>query len=73
MRQGDAQEEQAEEIVQRPPAEIRKMEQERSRREWAHRRLRWQRRLRVGVWVLGVVVALLLLALYLRLAGGSIH
>jgi len=27
----------------------------------------------VGVWVLGAVVALLLLALYLRLAGGSIQ
>ncbi len=63
----------AERIVQRPPAEIRKMEQERSRRESAHRRLRWQRRLRVIMWVLGVLVVVVLLVLSLRLVGGSIY
>jgi hypothetical protein len=61
-----------ERIVQRPPTEIRKMEEERSRREWAHRRLRWQHRLRVGVWALGAVVLAVLLALFLRLAAGSV-
>ena len=49
------------------------MEEERSRREWAHRRLRWQRHLRVGWWVLGALLGILLIALYLRLASGSIR
>ena len=73
LRLGDTREGLAERIVQRPPSEIRRMDEERSRREWAHRRLRWQRRLRVGLWVVGALVGILLIALCLRLAGGSIY
>ena len=53
----------------RPPAELRRIEDEERRRARAHRRLVWERRQRVALWVavvLGVLAALVSLA---RLAG----
>ncbi len=56
----------------RPPAEVRRIEDEERRRARAHRRLAWARRWRVAFWIaggLGVVIAVAFLA---RLAGFSI-
>lgn len=53
----------------RPPAELRRIEDEERRRMRAHRRLVWERRRRVALWVtaaVGVLAALFSLA---RLAG----
>ncbi len=54
----------------RPPAELRKLEEEEKRRDRAHRRLRWGQRLRRFAWA-GLVVLLLLFAALLvaRLVG----
>ncbi len=54
----------------RPPAELRKLEEEEKRRDRAHRRLRRGQRLRRFVWA-GLVVLLLLFAALLvaRLVG----
>lgn len=41
----------------RPPVELRRIEDEERRRARAHRRLKWDRRLRVAIW-LGAVLAL---------------
>jgi hypothetical protein len=49
----------------RPPSELRKLEEEERRRAHAHRRLRWEQRLRVSLWVLGglgVFITIVLLA-----------
>lgn len=49
----------------RPPSELRKLEEEERRRARVHRRLRWQQRLRVGLWMLGglgVFITIVLLA-----------
>ena len=56
----------------RPPAELRHIEDEERRRARAHRRLRWGRRLRVGLWTLGGVVLLAVFVLCARLAGFSL-
>jgi cell division septal protein FtsQ len=53
----------------RPPAELRKLEEEERRRANAHRRVRWGRRLRVALWILGGIGLLGLIALLARLAG----
>ncbi len=54
----------------RPPAELRKLEEEEKRRDRAHRRLRWGQRLKRIAWA-GLVVLLLLFAALLvtRLVG----
>ena len=56
----------------RPPAELRKLDDEERRRARAHRRVRWERRLRIGLWILGGAVLLLAIALLARLAGFSL-
>jgi len=53
----------------RPPAELRRIEDEERRRERVHRRLVWERRLRVALWVTAAVGALAALASLARLAG----
>jgi hypothetical protein len=55
--------------MQRPPTELRKLEDEERRRDRAHRRLRWERRLRVARWVVGGLALLFILALIARLTG----
>lgn len=55
--------------MRRPPAELRKIEEEARRRELAHRRLRRERRLRVGLWILGVAALLLALGVFTRMLG----
>ena len=55
----------------RPPAEIRRMEEEERRRARAHRRLAWERRLRTGLWILGAMLLLGGLVLVFRLLGVS--
>ena len=52
----------------RPPAELRKLEEEERRRARAHRRLLWGRRLRMTLWFLGGIGLLFLIALLIRLA-----
>jgi hypothetical protein len=56
----------------RPPSELRKLEDEERRRVRAHRRLLWERRRRMGLWVLGGLVFLAVLVLFARLAGFSL-
>jgi hypothetical protein len=53
----------------RPPSELRKLDEEERRRARAHRRLQWEQRLRVGLWVLGGLFLLLAIVLVARLAG----
>ena len=53
----------------RPPSELRKLDEEERRRARAHRRLQWEQRLRVGLWVLGGLLLLLAIVLVARLAG----
>ena len=53
----------------RPPSELRKLDEEERRRARAHRRLQWEQRLRVGLWVLGGLLLLLAIVLFARLAG----
>ena len=50
----------------RPPAELRKLEDEERRRERAHRRMRWRKRLRQGLWLLAGTLLLLALAFAAR-------
>lgn len=56
----------------RPPAELRKLEDEERRRAGAHRRLQWERRLRMGLWLLGGLLLLAVFVLFARLAGFSL-
>jgi hypothetical protein len=56
----------------RPPAELRKLEDEERRRARAHRRLVWRGRLLVALWLLGGIGFLIVLALLARLAGFSV-
>ena len=56
----------------RPPAELRKLEDEERRRARAHQRLQWERRLRMGLWLLGGLVLLAVFVLFARLAGFSL-
>ena len=53
----------------RPPAELRRIEEEERRRERAHRQLRWKRRRRVVVWLAAGVSLLAALVSLARLAG----
>lgn len=52
----------------RPPAELRKLEDEERRRTRAYRRVRWERRLRLGLWILVGTLLLLAIAFAVRLA-----
>ncbi len=56
----------------RPPAELKKMDDEERRRARAHRRLLWGRRLRMMLWFLGGIGLLLVISLLARLAGFSL-
>jgi cell division septal protein FtsQ len=55
----------------RPPAELRRLEEEERRRARAHRRVRWGRRLRMALWILGGIGLLVVIALLARRAGFS--
>ncbi len=56
----------------RPPAELRKLEEEERRRARAHRQLIWGRRVRVALWLLCGVGLLAIIAFLARLAGFSL-
>ncbi len=56
----------------RPPAELKKLEDEERRRARAHRRLVWARRMRVTLWLLAAVGLLVVIAFLARLAGFSL-
>jgi hypothetical protein len=52
----------------RPPVELRRIEDEERRRALAHRRLAWERRRRIALWVgAGLIAAAALISL-VRLA-----
>jgi len=53
----------------RPPSELRQIEDEERRREYAHRRLRWERRWRVAAWLAAGLIAAAALVSLARLAG----
>jgi hypothetical protein len=56
----------------RPPAELKRLEEERRRRDRAHRRLRWERRRRATLWLTGGLALLAVLWSLARLAGLSV-
>ena len=56
----------------RPPAELRKIDDEERRRARAHRRLLWERRRRVALWFAAGLAFLVAVAFIFRLAGFSI-
>jgi cell division septal protein FtsQ len=56
----------------RPPAELRKLEDEARRRARAHRRLIWARRMRVTLWLLAAIGLVVVIASLVRLAGFSL-
>ncbi len=53
----------------RPPAELRRIEEEERRRALAHRRLAWERRRRVVLWIAGGVGILFTVGFLIHLAG----
>ncbi len=56
----------------RPPAELKKLEDEERRRARAHRRLVWAQRMRVTLWLLATIGVLVVIAFLARLAGFSL-
>jgi hypothetical protein len=56
----------------RPPAELRRIEEEERRRARAHRRLVWERRRRVALWFAAGFAVLAAVAFLARLGGVSI-
>ena len=54
----------------RPPAELRRIEDEERRRARAHRRLVWQRRRRVALWVTAFGLAILAAGMFIARLGG---
>jgi hypothetical protein len=56
----------------RPPAELRRIDDEERRRARAHRRLVWERRRRVALWFVAGLAVLTALAFVVRLGGVSI-
>lgn len=56
----------------RPLSELRHMEEEERRRAKAHRRLVWQRRWRVVLWILTGLVVLAMIGFVLQFGRGSI-
>ena len=57
----------------RPPAELRRIEEEERRRARAHRRLVWERRRRVALWFVAGLAVLTAVAFVVRLGGVSIR
>jgi len=53
----------------RPPAELRKLDDEERRRSRAHRKLRWEGRVRAALWILGSI-GLIALVFYLATLSG---
>lgn len=53
----------------RPPAELRRIEDEERRRAMAHRRLAWERRRRVAFWIAGGLGILVAVGWFIRLVG----
>lgn len=53
----------------RPPAEMRRIEDEERRRALAHRRLAWERRRRVVFWIAGGLGILVTVGCLIRLVG----
>lgn len=53
----------------RPPAELRKIDDEERRRARAHRRMVWERRRRVALWFAAGLAVLAAVAFFTRLAG----
>ena len=56
----------------RPPAELRRIDDEARRRAKVHRRLVWERRRRVALWFVAGLAVLTALAFVVRLGGVSI-
>ena len=56
----------------RPPAELRRIEEEERRCARAHRRLVWERRRRVALWFVAGLAVLTAVAVVARLGGVSI-
>jgi len=56
----------------RPPAELRRIDDEERRRARAHRRVLWERRRRVVLWFAVGLAILVAVAFIVRLAGFSI-
>ena len=54
----------------RPPAEQRRIEDEERRRARAHRRLVWERRGRVVLWVVAAGLAILAAGVFVARLGG---
>lgn len=54
----------------RPPAEQRRIEDEERRRARAHRRLAWERRRRVALWVAAAGLAILAAGVFVARLGG---
>ena len=57
----------------RPPAELRRIEEEERRRARAHRRLVWERRRRVALWFVAGLAVLTAVAVVARLGGVPIE
>lgn len=55
----------------RPPAELRRIDDEERRRTRAHRRLVWERRRRVALWFVAGLAVLTAVAFVVRLGGVS--
>ena len=58
--------------MRRPATELRKLEDEERRRTRAHRKLVWERRFRAGLWIVGLALLLIAIALLSRLSGFSV-
>jgi hypothetical protein len=56
----------------RPPAELRRIDDEERRRARAHRRLVWERRRRVALWFVAGLAVLAAFAVVARLGGVSL-
>ena len=56
----------------RPPAELRRIDDEARRRARAHRRLLWERRRRVALWFVAGLAVLAAVACVVRFGGVSI-
>jgi lipopolysaccharide export LptBFGC system permease protein LptF len=56
----------------RPPAELRRINDEARRRARAHRRLLWERRRRVALWFVAGLAVLAAVAFVVRFGGVSI-
>jgi len=57
--------------MRRPATEMRRLEDEERRRTRAHRKLVWERRFRAGLWIVGLALLLIAIAILARLSGLS--